>query len=228
MAGKRVLDVVLSSAMLLAALPLILVFALGLAVSMRCWPFFRQQRVGHNGELFNFWKLRTLPPSAPKYADKYAIKEVKLGRLARLLRAKHLDELPQLLLVVLGKMSLVGPRPEMACLHDAADPVFARARTSVRPGCTGLWQASVDQDRLIWETPHYDSFYLAHAGARLDLWILWRTALMMLHLRNPVEMADVPRWVGRRPILVPALWTPSELQRWDQAALPLRPSELAS
>ena len=99
-------------------------------------------------------------------------------------------------------MSLVGPRPEMPQLHDSGDEGFARARTSVRPGCTGLWQVSVAYHQLIWEAPEYDLSYLRFANVGLDLWILWRTAAVMLGWAEPVRLEDVPRWVlhrGARP-----------------------------
>ncbi len=203
---KRVLDLVLGSALAVLAVPIIAVLAVGVAWSLRCSPFFAQQRVGRDGRTFRFWKLRTLPKSAPAYADKYAIKTVETPRFAQFLRSTHLDELPQLFLVVLGRMSLVGPRPEMPQLHAGADERFARTRTSVRPGCAGLWQASVDQHRLIWDAPEYDLFYLRHAGVRLDLWILWRTAVLIAGFGRHLTLAEVPRSLlgieGRAPTAV--------------------------
>jgi lipopolysaccharide/colanic/teichoic acid biosynthesis glycosyltransferase len=126
---------------------------------------------------------------------------VQIPRLARVLRAKHLDELPQLFLVVAGKMSLVGPRPEMAHLHEATEPTFAAARTTVRPGCTGLWQLSPAGAGLIGEAPEYDLFYLRYASLGLDLWILWRTFRFMLHIAPLLNLSDVPPWAlgGRQP-----------------------------
>jgi lipopolysaccharide/colanic/teichoic acid biosynthesis glycosyltransferase len=190
--AKRGVDLVAGSLLALLALPVVATLALAVAWSLRCWPFFVQERVGRHGRPFRLWKLRTLPRTAPPAAPKYAIRSVTTTPFAQFLRRSHLDELPQLLLVPLGRMALVGPRPEMTTLHRHGDPAFARARTSVRPGCTGLWQASVEQHRLIWEAPQYDLFYLHHAGLRLDAWILARTVLMLLGLRPPVTLADVP------------------------------------
>jgi lipopolysaccharide/colanic/teichoic acid biosynthesis glycosyltransferase len=150
-------------------------------------------RVGRNGEPFRFVKLRTLPSSAPAYADKYEIRSVSIPAFARLLRATHLDELPQLVLVLLGRMSLVGPRPEMPRLHDSFVDGHRHAREQLRPGCAGIWQVSQDNHRLISEAPEYDVFYAGHASLRLDAWILWRTALLAIGGRR-VSLADVPRW----------------------------------
>ena len=199
--ARRVFDVTTASVLLVAALPLILVLAVALAVSLRAWPFFTQTRIGRDGEPFRFLKLRTLPPTAPAYADKYAIREVPTPAIARLLRSTHLDELPQLLLVVVGRMSLVGPRPEMPQLHEAFYGRQRVAREATRPGCAGIWQISVDNDRLIHEAPQYDLFYAEHASLRLDLWVLWRTALLVLGGRR-VGLEDVPGWALARRTVV--------------------------
>jgi lipopolysaccharide/colanic/teichoic acid biosynthesis glycosyltransferase len=195
----------------LLAVPVIAGLALVMACSLRCSPFFVQQRVGRDGRSFRFWKLRTLPKAAPAYADKYAIEQIPIPRVARFLRATHLDELPQLFLVPLGRMSLVGPRPEMPQLHRDGDEAFARARTSVRPGCTGLWQVSAAYHRLIWEAPEYDLAYLRLASLRLDLWILWRTLAMTLGWAGPVTLDDLPRWAGRRDAGAPTGVVPAEV-----------------
>jgi len=192
--GKELFDVVVGSVLAALALPVIGVLAVGAAASLRAWPFFVQERVGGRGRRFRILKLRTLPTDAPRDADKYALRSLPLPRFASFLRRHHLDELPQLLLVPFGAMSLVGPRPEMPHLHDAGAPDFADLRTSIRPGCTGLWQVSRDAGRLIWESPEYDRFYLDHAGVRLDLWILWRSALLLAGLAPPVDLDDVPPW----------------------------------
>jgi lipopolysaccharide/colanic/teichoic acid biosynthesis glycosyltransferase len=193
---RRAFDVVVASALLVVAVPLILLFAAMLALSLRAWPFFSQTRIGRNGETFRFLKLRTLPPTAPAYADKYEIGRLAIPRCAQLLRATHLDELPQLFLVLTGKMSLVGPRPEMPRLHEAFSGPHRTAREALRPGCAGIWQVSVDNDRLIHEAPAYDLFYAAHASLALDAWILWRTALLAVGGRR-VTIDDVPSWALR-------------------------------
>lgn len=193
--GKRLIDVVLGTVLAIVALPVICVAALASALILRSWPFFVQDRVGRHGRRFRMPKLRTLPRHAPTTADKYEIANLEVPRLCRLLRAAHLDELPQLLLVPFGLMSLVGPRPEMPRLHDNGDTDFARVRVGMRPGCTGLWQVSADAGRLIWEAPQYDLYYLRHASFRLDLWILWRTLRSLTGGESVVTLDHVPGWV---------------------------------
>ena len=101
-----------------------------------------------------------------------------------MLRGHHLDELPQLWLVIAGKMTLVGPRPEMPTLSASFDREFVADRVSVKPGCTGLWQVSQGSRGLIGESPEWDRHYVEHATLRLDLWIMFRTVLMMAKLRE--------------------------------------------
>ncbi len=205
---KRFLDVVLGGLLALIILPVVAVFAIGLALSLRCSPFFVHKRVGYRGRVFRLIKLRTLPRNAPPYANKYEVSSIRVPPLARFLRQSHLDELPQLFLVPLGRMSLVGPRPEMPHLHAEGDQRFAESRTSARPGCTGLWQLSPDANRLIWDAPWYDEFYLRHSSVRLDLWVLWRTLLHFSRLGQLVTIDRVPHWVLRpdknRPPIVAA------------------------
>jgi lipopolysaccharide/colanic/teichoic acid biosynthesis glycosyltransferase len=191
-------DAVLGTVLVLVALPVILLLSVAVSFSFRTWrPFFLQKRVGRRGKPFTIIKLRTLPVNAPPTADKYTIATVETTRLGRLLRATHLDELPQLFLVPLGRMSLVGPRPEMPGLLASFDQSFVVARSRVRPGCTGLWQISVDAGRLIGEAPEYDLYYLQHAGVRLDAWVLWRSLVFVMSGRA-VSFAEIPVWARRR------------------------------
>jgi lipopolysaccharide/colanic/teichoic acid biosynthesis glycosyltransferase len=102
--------------------------------------------------------------------------------------------------VVTGRLSLVGPRPEMPFLSESMDARFVEVRTRAKPGCTGMWQISPWADRLIGEAPQYDRWYVSSANLRVDAWVLWRTALLMLRLGGPAELDDVPRWATWRPV----------------------------
>lgn len=196
--SKRALDVVLGSILALSMIPVILMLALVSAIQYRAWPFFVQHRVGYRGRPFRIVKIRTLPANAPKAATKFAIAEFQLSWIASFMRSTHIDELPQLFLVVLGHMSLVGPRPEMIYLHEQGQAEFARRRVTVRPGCTGLWQISPASSGLIWQAEEYDSYYLDHACGRLDLWIIARTVLGLLPPHRKIGLSDVPRWATNR------------------------------
>lgn len=192
--GKRTLDVVVGTVLALAVTPLIVLLACVLTVQYRTSPFFVQQRLGRAGHPFRIVKLRTLPPETPAYADKYALRKLELPTIPRLLRHLHLDELPQLWLVPFGRMSLVGPRPEMAFLHDRLPRSVAEERMSVRPGCTGLWQVSVHAGELILEHPEYDLAYVARPSLRLDAWIMWHTLRMLCGGDRRVTLDALPVW----------------------------------
>jgi len=192
---RRSLDVVLSATLLAVTLPVLAVALFGSLVSLRAWPLFVQRRVGRDGAPFLFIKVRTLPADTPTYIDKHQLDHARIPAFCRLLRQLHLDELPQLGLVLLGRMSLVGPRPEMACLHEDLPVEFAQLRTSVRPGCTGLWQISEGCTGLIAASPEYDTYYLAHRNLRFDLWVLGRTALKMVGVADTITLDHLPRWV---------------------------------
>ena len=195
---KRCVDVCLALPALLILTPILLLLAFALAVDLRAVPFFVQKRIGAGGRELGFLKLRTLPPSTPKYALKHDLGDVHLTPLRAFLRRMHLDELPQLVHVVTGKLSLVGPRPRMPDNHEPVDPHYARMRIRVPQGCTGLWQIGAHKDLLPSESPQYDLFYVQHASVALDLWILYRTGLQFLGVGRPVSLADVPAFLLRR------------------------------
>jgi lipopolysaccharide/colanic/teichoic acid biosynthesis glycosyltransferase len=203
-AGKRLFDLLLGSVFALVALPIVTVIATAMAVSLRAFPLFVHERVGRGGEPFRVIKVRTLSPVTSPYADKREIDARGKG-LAGIVRRLHLDELPQLLLVPLGRMSLVGPRPEMAHLYDRMPERQGGTRLRFRPGCTGLWQISVAHGGLIADAPEYDVLYAEHRTWRMDLWILWKTALIMSGTREPIHLTDVPRWTFRRADMPEAL-----------------------
>lgn len=189
--SRRLLDLVISLPVAILTLPVVALVAAVSAWTFRAWPFFVQVRVGLDGRPFRFVKVRSLPTEIPDYIDKYALHHVT-SRWSHFIRRTHVDELPQLWHVVSGQMSLVGPRPEMLPLAGRFDARFAAARVGTLPGCTGIWQVSVTNDKLIGEAPEYDLFYLRHASRRLDLWILWRTLLDVLPGDRRIRFPDVP------------------------------------
>lgn len=194
--GKRMFDLTVAIVLIVVTLPVLVVATVGSTIALRTWPFFTQTRVGLGGERFRFVKLRTLPRDAPRYISKCELAYLRVPWFSQVLRRSHIDELPQLLLVIRGRMSLVGPRPEMPYLHEATPDAVARMRTSIRPGCTGLWQVSKHCTSMIHEHPEMDAYYVEHQTLRLDLWILFQTLqLMLLPTKRLVGLDDVPVWV---------------------------------
>ncbi len=210
LAAKRLMDLTLGSVLAVFALPVILVLTLVMAWSLRAWPLFVQRRIGRYGREFSFPKIRTLPKTIGEYTSKNEFDDTAIPRLGQFLRRRHLDELPQLFLVPFGKMSLVGPRPKMPDSIEPIDPEYGRLRIQVQPGCTGLWQIGAHAHRQVSESPGYDLFYLRYGSLRLDLWILWRTAITGCLGGSGIHLDRVPRWI-RGNGLLPTEQVPTEI-----------------
>jgi exopolysaccharide biosynthesis polyprenyl glycosylphosphotransferase len=191
---KNLMDRVLAVLGLLVTLPLLLVVALTIKLSDRGPVFFRQPRVGREGKTFRVWKFRTMYVDAEdrlaalvdqNESDGLLFKiknDPRVTLVGRLLRASSLDELPQLINVLLGEMSLVGPRPLPAEDGDFLGDV--RRRLLVRPGITGLWQVSGRSD-LSWDDAvRLDLYYVDNWSLTFDLTILWRTIGVVLRSKG--------------------------------------------
>lgn len=189
--GKRMFDLALGLAIFLFTLPVVVVLSLGSLIAFRAWPLFVQVRIGKDEKPFRFPKIRTLPASAPRAVDKYALEGVRTNWYGRALRGTHLDELPQFALVVSGHMSLVGPRPEMPELLDRYSTDFRELRARVRPGCTGLWQISESASGLIYEAPEYDVYYVNHLSFRLDARVAWQTLRALVRVGDRSSAASL-------------------------------------
>ncbi|MGA3526932.1 sugar transferase [Melissospora conviva] len=187
---KNLMDRVGAGLGLLLLAPLFAAIAIAIRISDPGPVFFRQKRVGHEGHTFRVWKFRTMYVDAEErlagLVDQnesdgmlFKIKEdPRVFPVGRFLRATSLDELPQLINVLLGEMSLVGPRPLPADDGDFLGDV--RRRLLVRPGMTGLWQVSGRSD-LSWdEAVRLDLYYVDNWSLAYDLSILWRTVGVVL------------------------------------------------
>lgn len=186
MIAKRSFDVLMS----LALLPVLLVTMAVLFFANRRWNmgpmFFVQQRMGRDCKPFNAIKLRTMTSVAKIERSAHCpLEEHRITRLGKFLRKSRLDELPQLLNVLKGDMSMVGPRPdyyEHARYFLDNVPGY-RERHSVRPGISGLAQTEVGYAegmsatrRKVWA----DLFYIQNRGLRMEAWIVWRTVAVVL------------------------------------------------
>jgi exopolysaccharide biosynthesis polyprenyl glycosylphosphotransferase len=175
--GKRALDIFTAAVMLLPLAVLAPLIAL-LVTSTSAGPvFFRQYRVGKAGRRFTIYKFRTMYQDAPHYeVSPGAGDDPRVTPVGRFLRHTSLDELPQLMNVLLGHMSLVGPRPEMPFIAEQYTPI-QRQRLSVKPGITGLWQISPTRAFPIHENMEYDLYYVRHRSLFMDVAILLHTLL---------------------------------------------------
>jgi exopolysaccharide biosynthesis polyprenyl glycosylphosphotransferase len=190
--AKRTLDVVLASTALVIASPVLLIAAIAIKVADRGPVVYRQPRIGRDGNPFTFYKLRTMVPGADQQLYDLrgnnarrdgplfkAADDPRVTRVGRFLRASSIDELPQLVNVVNGTMSLVGPRPALA--HEVA--VFDEdllARMQMRPGITGLWQVEARDNPAFSAYRRLDIFYIENWSISLDVAILLSTLPVVL------------------------------------------------
>jgi lipopolysaccharide/colanic/teichoic acid biosynthesis glycosyltransferase len=173
---NRAFDAALGSIGLAVASPFLAVAAAAIKLDDGGPVFYRQRRVGLNGEEFELVKLRTMEVGAEKKGAGFAVNkgDPRITRVGRLLRRLSVDEIPQLWNVVRGDMSLIGPRPTLAYQVDRYTP-RQRRRLDVRPGITG-WAQIHGRARLPWEERiELDVWYVEHRSPWLDLRILART-----------------------------------------------------
>lgn len=181
---KRLLDVAVAVVGLVVAMPVAAIAAVGILITSGPPIIYSQRRVGFRGREFRLWKFRTMVNGAESVTGAVLSMQgdPRVTPIGRILRALRLDELPQLLNVLFGDMSIVGPRPErqeLACDIERAVPEF-RSRLSVKPGLTGLAQVKGNYST----TPEYkllfDLAYVANFSVVLDLVIMLQTIAVVL------------------------------------------------
>jgi sugar transferase EpsL len=195
---KRLLDVAVSAAALVLGAPLLAATAALVYADVGRPVLFRQPRVGQGGRVFELVKFRTMKDAIGPDGRPLPDGE-RLTRIGRLLRASSLDELPQLVCVLRGDMSLVGPRPLLVEYLSRYSPEQAR-RHEVQPGITGLAQVA-GRNALTWpERFALDVYYVDHRSLALDLEILARTAWAVVR-RDGISaagQATMPAFQGER------------------------------
>ena len=191
-AGKRIFDIAF---VLLAApfvVPLVLILAVFL-ISQGVTPFYRQERVGKNGKVFNLLKLRTMVHDAeavlkehlaanPEARDEWnrnqkLRNDPRIIKFGSFLRKSSMDELPQFWNVLVGEMSMIGPRPMMVNQQNLYP---STTYYSMLPGITGLWQVSKRNDSSFAERAHHDTEYWENMSFTSDLSIVMRTVSVVL------------------------------------------------
>jgi lipopolysaccharide/colanic/teichoic acid biosynthesis glycosyltransferase len=178
---RRLLDVTIASAALLLASPVLAAAMLAIRLESRGPAIYRQRRVGLHGRAFDVFKLRTMVDGAEHIGAGLAINanDSRITRVGALLRRTSLDELPNLLNVLRGEMSLIGPRPTIPAQVDQYTE-RQRGRLAVKPGITG-WAQVNGRASLPWaERIELDLYYVERRSLALDLRILLRTPAMVL------------------------------------------------
>lgn len=171
---RRVVDILVSGISLLLLLPLMVAVAVAIKIDSPGPFLFSQQRVGRDGKLFTIYKFRSMVSVAPAYTLKVSSDDPRVTRVGYFLRLSALDELPQLLNVLRGDMTLIGPRPELQFIVDMYEP-WQRQRHLVTPGMTGWWQVHHRNEVPMHYGVDYDIYYVEHLGPRLDALIMLRT-----------------------------------------------------
>lgn len=190
--AKRIFDITVT--LLLAPFAALVagIMALILAIELRGNPFFIQERVGKDGKVFRMYKLRTMRHPRPGEVQAYVIndwgtfvfsppgeRDPRLTRWGEFARKTSIDELPNLINVLKGEMSLVGPRPELPEIVAQFPEPYHR-RHAVRPGITGLAQVTGRSDLTYQEIASYDLKYVDDHSVTTDIRILWKTVKVVL------------------------------------------------
>jgi exopolysaccharide biosynthesis polyprenyl glycosylphosphotransferase len=197
--GKRLFDVVGASVLLILTMPVLIVAALAIAIETPGGVFFRQDRIGYRDARFRIWKFRSMHLAASSIDAGGCVRQATRGdarvtRVGALLRRSSIDELPQLINVLCGDMSLVGPRPHAprtlaagVPFEDVVDCYSARHR--VRPGLTGLAQVrglrgQTDTEAQVRARVASDFEYIRAWSLWLDIRILFRTVGVVMKMHN--------------------------------------------
>jgi lipopolysaccharide/colanic/teichoic acid biosynthesis glycosyltransferase len=177
----RALDIAVASVALLVSSPFLLAAMIAIRVETHGSPIYRQRRIGRHGEAFEMLKLRTMVSGAEHTGAGMAVNygDPRITRVGHVLRRFSIDELPNLVNVLRGEMSVVGPRPTIQAQVDQYTPL-QRRRLEVKPGITG-WAQINGRASLPWhERIELDIWYVDHRTLRLDLAIIWKTVRLLV------------------------------------------------
>lgn len=190
---KRGLDLLGSVALLLLLSPLLLLIIAAIRLESNGHVLFRQERVGKDGGIFTIYKFRTMIPDRRNRQMPFLGKERRKRHKTRhdprvtfvgaFLRRTSLDELPQILNIIKGEMSFIGPRPELPSIVARYEP-WQHERHLVRPGLSGWWQVEGRSDRPMHENTELDIYYLQNCSFLLDIKIFFRTFGALLKRRG--------------------------------------------
>ncbi|WP_353095819.1 sugar transferase [Tissierella praeacuta] len=187
---KRLVDFCGSLVGTIILLPVLLIIALSIKLTSKGPVFFKQERLGRNGKIFKIFKFRTMVLNAENIGDGLTVKsesDSRITKVGRILRKTSLDELPQLLNVLMGEMSLVGPRPPVTYFPYKGYenyPDWSKNRFSMRPGITGLTQVTV-RNSVTWdERIVVDNHYVDTFNIWVDIKILFKTFIKIFKPEN--------------------------------------------
>jgi len=185
---KRIMDIAICILLLPIAIPLMLLGLLAMYITSKGPAIFTQKRVGLDGRIFTIYKIRTMTHSSTGYVDHTVQNDCRITKVGSILRKTKIDELPQLFNVLIGDMSLIGPRPERAEIVEkcSQQSTYYQFRHVVRPGITGWAQVNnpvaTPEENL--QKLEYDLYYINNYSLKLEVQILMRTVGVVSSLQS--------------------------------------------
>jgi O-antigen biosynthesis protein WbqP len=185
---RKIFEVFISLVLSIVLLPLFLIIGIIIKVNSKGPVFFTQMRIGKDNKLFKFYKLRTMKKGAPNVAtDELTDSKQYVTSIGKVLRKTSVDELPQLINIIKGDMTFVGPRP---ALYNQYELKEMRTRAGVHtlvPGVTGWAQINGRDNNDDYQKTELDKYYLDHKSLSLDMKMLYRTVFKVIKAEGIVE-----------------------------------------
>ncbi|MGG0254301.1 sugar transferase [Bacillus toyonensis] len=180
---KRIFDIYFSIMCLIVTIPIMLITAILIKIDSKGSIFYIQERVGLDGKLFKLIKFRSMIHEAEKHGEKWAAKnDVRITRVGRIIRKTRMDELPQLINVIRGEMSIIGPRPERPKFTEEFEKDYPgfKKRLIIKPGLTGWAQVNGGYDLNPLQKLELDLYYIEYSSFKLEVKILLKTIYVVI------------------------------------------------
>ncbi|MDU5106510.1 sugar transferase [Clostridium sp.] len=188
---QRIFDIFISLILLVVLSPIFIIVAICIKLNSKGPVFFKQQRIGKNNELFKFYKFRTMKVGTPNVAtDKLKDSKSYQTAVGKVLRKTSLDELPQLINIIKGDMTFVGPRPALYNQYNLKELRTKAGVHTLLPGITGWAQINGRDHNDDAQKTYLDKYYLDHKSINLDIKILFLTVFKVLKAEGVIEGAN--------------------------------------
>ena len=186
---KRFLDIIISIAILVILIPFLLIFSIIIKLESKGPVFFKQKRIGKNKSLFTIYKFRTMRTDTPKDMPTHMLKDAKnyITKFGNIMRKTSIDELPQLINIIKGDMSIIGPRPALWNQYDLIEERDKYHANDIRPGLTGWAQINGRDELEIPVKAKYDGEYVKNVSLWFEIKICLKTIVNVFKHEGVVE-----------------------------------------